>query len=120
MPTTRACPYLARYQSLVSGELSPSESETLLSHLQGCDSCVQRLEPLFEKDALVELIRRARTESDPPAAATLAVLMAKLRKLRPDLEAAKIAAAPIIVKCPGCGKRFKAKAELAGKKVKCP
>jgi len=32
----------------------------------------------------------------------------------------KVAAAPISVQCPGCGKKLKARPDLAGKKIKCP
>jgi serine/threonine protein kinase/Leucine-rich repeat (LRR) protein len=91
MAMTHACPDLARYQSLASGLLSSPESEALLNHLAGCDSCVQRLEGLSQRDTLVELIRQARTEGDPPGAETVARLVERLRKLklRPNAEAAE-------------------------------
>ncbi len=118
MPIARACPDSARYQGLASGELSPPECESLLSHLEGCESCVRRLESLPEDDALVRLIRQARAEGEPPVAATLAGLIARLRKSRPGPGDA--GAAPIVVQCPGCGKRLKAKADQAGRTARCP
>jgi hypothetical protein len=87
MSMPHVCPDLARYQSLAAGLLSSGENETLLSHLAGCDSCVQRLEGLWQKDTLVELIRQAQTEGDPPDAETVARLVEQLRKLRPSAEA---------------------------------
>jgi Leucine-rich repeat (LRR) protein len=120
MSMTHACPDLARYQSLVSGLLSSPENESLLSHLAGCDSCVQRLEGLWQQDTLVELIRQAQTEGDPPDAETVARLVERLRKLRPNAEAAQAATGSIVVTCPGCGKGFRANINLADKKVKCP
>ncbi len=39
--------------------------------------------------------------------------------LRQEVES-ETAPGPIAFQCPGCGKKLKTKAELAGKKIKCP
>src|SRR5271166_1721766 len=100
--------------------MSLPEDEWLLSHLEGCDSCAQRLEGLSEKDTLVELIRQARTQGDPPGAETIARLVEQLRKLKPKGEGAREARAPMIVTCPACGKKLRGKPNSAGRNAKCP
>jgi hypothetical protein len=50
MPTARACPDLADYQRLISGQLSSTAMEDLLGHLETCATCTQRLEGLPETD----------------------------------------------------------------------
>jgi len=120
MPTTRACPDVAEYQRLESGRLSSSEREALLGHLEGCEPCTQRVERLSEQDTLVDLIRQARTLGNPPAGATVARLMARLRELRPTAAEPAKAPARVLLPCSRCGKSLKVNAALAGKKIKCP
>src|SRR5262249_32560550 len=43
-----------------------------------------------------------------------------VRPRRPAGSPARAASPPVSVRCPGCGKSLRAKADLAGKKVRCP
>jgi WD40 repeat protein/serine/threonine protein kinase len=122
MPTARACPDLAEYQRLASGQLSSAAVEDLLGHLESCAACAQRLEGLADKDALVDLLRQAQSKSGGPPSEVVTRLVERIRALRPGAPAAPRAADAdrIQVVCPGCGKSMKVKAALAGKKGKCP
>src|SRR2546421_76567 len=120
MPMARACPDLAQYRRLASGQMSSAECETLLGHLEECDACARRLESLSEKDTLVELIRQAQTRADAPASELVARLVERLRKLRHIAEAKTVPPAGLAVAsklsfaCPGCGKRVRATTEFVG------
>ncbi|HEV3445081.1 MAG TPA: hypothetical protein VG099_10585, partial [Gemmataceae bacterium] len=118
--TTRACPDVADYQRLESDRLSSPEREALLAHLEGCDTCAERVERLSQQDTLVDLIRQARTLGDVATGATVARLIVRLRELRPA--AGEPAKAPVrfLLPCSNCGKSLKVNAGLAGKKIKCP
>jgi WD40 repeat protein len=120
MPAARVCPDLAQYQLLAAGQLPAPECASLLNHLESCPPCAARLQRVSAKDPLVDLIRQARSRAgETPGGQTVASLIAELRKLRPNAEASK-ATASIIIDCPGCGKKLRARTDLAGKKVKCP
>src|SRR5438046_2658782 len=128
MPTARACPDLAQYRRLASGQMSSAECETLLGHLEGCDACARRLEGLSEQDTLFKLIRQAQARVDAPAGQVVGRLVERLHKLRPadgGLAKAKAVlpgelavASEMSFACPGCGKRVRATTEFVGKKVK--
>jgi len=120
MQTTAACPELARYRKLASGQLSSPEKEAVLEHLEKCQVCARRVEALSEKDTLVDLILQARTLGDGPPGESVARLVERLRKLRPSAGAAPEASAQVRLACSGCGKALKVKGSLAGKKVHCP
>jgi WD40 repeat protein/serine/threonine protein kinase len=94
----------------------------LLDHLEGCATCATRVEDLSERDALVALIRQAQLHGASPGNATVSRLVAQLSKLRPSAAARAKPPGPdrILLSCPGCGKRLKIKAGLAGKNVPCP
>jgi uncharacterized protein (TIGR03067 family) len=116
MPAARVCPEFPQYRRLAAGQLSPPEREALLSHLEGCDACARLVEGLADRDTLVELIRQAQTRADRPESDTVARLVARLGQLPPGAPAA----AEIRLVCSGCGKGLKIKADMAGKKAKCP
>ncbi len=68
--------------------------------------------------------RRSTRIALPIAAALFSVLALGawllLRRGRPDQATNSEPMAPIAIRCPGCAKGLKARAELAGKKLKCP
>ncbi len=90
--------------------------EPLLSHLENCPNCVERLPTLVENDTLLVAVAQAKkfdSSSDNP---TLAKLIERLSKLtRPGREPKEI-----VVTCKHCNKPLKAKAAFAGKHVQCP
>ncbi|HEV3447860.1 MAG TPA: protein kinase, partial [Gemmataceae bacterium] len=99
MPNASVCPDIAQFKKLATGQLSSPDKEALLDHLESCPACVQRVEALSAKDTLGDLMRPERTVGAGPAGnAPVSILLA----------------------CSGCGKSLKIKADLAGKKVKCP
>jgi len=120
MLTAPVCPDFTQYKKLATGQLASPDKEALLDHLEACPACVQRVEALSDKDTLVDLIRQARTLGDCPVGETVACLIERLRELRPNAEAGGKAPAQIRLACSGCGKSLKVKANLAGKKPKCP
>jgi serine/threonine protein kinase len=103
----------------LSGLLSAPEGEFLLSHLEACDSCVERVEQLRSNDALIDIIREARTKGESQGTEAVSRLLEQLRKLK-SISRAPAVSDPIVLSCAGCGKRIKAKGNLAGKEVKCP
>src|SRR5271169_5375285 len=66
--TNTTCPSLNQYQQLALGVLPDIEKESLLSHLEGCDACAQKLKTLPEPDTLVGMLRKADTIDQPTAA----------------------------------------------------
>ena len=129
--TDKACPNLNQYQQLASGQLSEIEAESLLSHLENCDACAQKVKTLPEPDTLVGMLRQADTVGEEANKKAIAGLVERLSKLRPErvpvgtkpqtmvVEAGN-APAQIHLACSGCGKNLKVKADSAGKRVKCP
>ena len=119
MPTPKAhkdCPDLQQYQRMASSLLSDADKEALLRHLEGCDPCANKLSRLPDQDTLVKLLRQAGTVSERGSRETIAVLVARLSKLRPR-------SAPSmsnLFSCPVCDQRMKIAEELSGKQVKCP
>jgi WD40 repeat protein len=132
MPSTAACPQIERYQALAAGQMSEADKETLLTHLEGCPRCAERLGSLAHEDTLLELLRQTETLNDHLPRETIQRLIERVRNLGPGVRPAAVAeektlpplevapAAALVVACPGCGKKLRAKSELAGKKVKCP
>ncbi len=120
MLTAGVCPDFAQYKKLATGQLSSPGKEALLEHLEGCPACAERVDSLSDKDTLVDLIRQARTLRDGPAPETVARLVERARELRPSSDVAEKAPAQVRLACSGCGKSLKVKADLAGKKIKCP
>src|SRR5207253_1693042 len=87
-----------------------------------------KMAALPEQDTLVGLIRHADTV-DEATGHTIDRLVERLSKLRPaETPAEAHQASPrepapggrLSFACPSCGKGLKGKAELAGKKVRCP
>ncbi len=122
------CPDLAQFQRLVSAQLSDIDKEAILHHLESCDACAEKIAALPEQDMLVGLIRHAHTP-DEATGNMINRLVERLSELRPAGIAADGGQAPprqpapdalLSFACPSCGKRLKVKAELAGKKVRCP
>jgi serine/threonine protein kinase len=60
------------------------ETEAMLEHLKSCHDCMQQIEALSTKDALIDLIRQARTVSNVPTGETVDGLVQRLRELRSE------------------------------------
>ena len=130
MAATFACPDLARFQLQVFGQLPSGEKEALLQHLESCAACAQRFNGLSDPDTLVELVRKVKTLGDGPAGEKLGRLIETMLKMRPGartdggkaktLPPTPSAPQSLTFRCSGCNKSLKVKADLAGKKVKCP
>lgn len=84
MNTDKACPNLDQYQQLSLGQLSDIEKESLLSHLEYCDACAQKLMTLPEQDTLVALLRQADTLHGAGSKGVIAQLVERLSKMRPE------------------------------------
>jgi len=112
------CPDINAYHSLASGQLSAETKESLLRHLEGCDSCVRKVQALPAQDSLIACIQQIKTSSGEPQDKQLAPLIQRLIQLRQTGAAPK--ACTFAFSCPGCGKALRVKEEAAGKKVKCP
>jgi len=130
MATHTACPTLAEYQRLAAGQLADAERETLLEHLEGCDTCAQKFSMAPGPDKLLNLIHGAR---DVPAEASeeaMARLIDRLSKLRPGETSAEavqtlapgeaLPVLPLLFACPACGRNLKIPGACAGQKVQCP
>jgi hypothetical protein len=130
MPKSTACPEAAQFQLLAAGQLADAQRDALLEHLQGCETCLQKLGQLSEQHTLVGMIRQAQGLDDQAARATTARLLERLRQLgpRPAPTGADMTLPPreqagagrLSFACPSCGKSLKARSELAGKKSRCP
>jgi WD40 repeat protein/serine/threonine protein kinase len=77
MPAISACPDLARFQQLTTGQLSAEEKETLLLHLESCDTCAERMATLPDHDPLVEVLRQAGSRGVGPSGEKIARLIKK-------------------------------------------
>jgi WD40 repeat protein len=123
-----ACPDVVQYERLAACQLSDAEKEPLLNHLEHCETCAEKLTALPQPDRLLSLLRNADTLGE--ASGTIVRLVERLSNLRPGQAPAgpdrtvpphDPGFAPLLkVACSSCGKSLKVKAELAGKKVKCP
>jgi len=82
--TDMACPNLNQYQQLACGQLPDVEKEALLSHLENCDACAQKLKTLPEPDTLVGILRQADTVDEEATRKAIAGLVERLSKLRPE------------------------------------
>jgi ribosomal protein S27E len=112
------CPDINAYRDLASGQLPAETKESLLRHLEGCDSCVRKVQTLPAQDSLIACIQQIKTSSGAPHEKQLAPLIQRLIQLRQAGAAPK--ARTFAFSCPGCGKALRVKEEAAGKKVKCP
>jgi WD40 repeat protein len=104
MPSTRsdkACPTLAQYKQLASGLLPEGDKEALLTHLEGCDACAQKLKALPEQDTLVEMLRHADTVRDAAPGRVVTELVERLSKLRPEPTAESVQPVPQATPSPG-------------------
>jgi serine/threonine protein kinase len=121
MVKTSACPDVSTLKKLAVADLPPDEMELLLGHLQECDACLAKLPTFATTDTLVDVLAKTKTLSNSPDDPLLAAVIERLAKLGQTPATAPAAAAkPINFACASCGKSLKVKAELAGKKIKCP
>ncbi len=120
MAEVSPCPDVARYRLLVSGQLPSEEKESLLRHLEGCDSCAR----------LVELLRQTRAHADDSSGDRVAGLVERLSNQQSAAPhsagddqtfppSPHSAALPPFT-CPACGKKWRVKDGMAGKKIRCP
>jgi len=123
-----ACPDPSRFQQLAANRLPEAEKEALLGHLESCDVCAGKVEKLPEPDALANLLRHAQTVPERGSRAAIDTLIDRLSRLRPadaptgdEPTLPPVSSAALVsFACPACGKQGKIKADLAGKKVRCP
>ena len=84
MPALHACPDVSQFEQLASGALPEAQKEDLLHHIEGCDSCAQKLSTLHVEDTLSDLVRQAQHFEEPGAQETIARLVERLTRLRPS------------------------------------
>jgi len=130
MATHTACPTLADYQRLATGQLADAERETLLEHLEGCDTCAQKFSRAPRPDKLINLIHGARVVPSGASEEAIARLIDGLSKLRPGETSAEavqtqgpreaLPVLPLQFACPACGRSLKVPGACAGQKVQCP
>ncbi len=113
MPRATACPDLAALQRMAASPPSAPELKALLEHLASCEGCVGKLAAIPNRKRLVERLRQIQERKD---GATRDFIVRLLDRLNPPGETAATLSFP----CPGCAKTLKARAELFGKKLKCP
>jgi len=117
MAKAPSCPQIDELEKLASGHLPPPRLEPLVQHLETCAACFAKVKTLSPTDTLMEVIAKAK----PLAERAQEDLVARvIDKLTTAGRAATGKAKPITVACPSCRLSLKVKAELAGKKVKCP
>jgi serine/threonine protein kinase len=107
------CPQDAELRRLASGELPKEALETLAAHLETCASCLDKVQTMAPADTLSRALPLARKASAIGDTGEVSGLIGKLKSL-------SVAPADLLCACGTCGKNLKVKANLAGKKVKCP
>ena len=114
MAKVTSCPPPDELSNLASGHTPAPDMEPLLDHLETCASCLCTVRSLPPSDTLMADLAKAGTVSEGPDAVLVSGLIERLKRLAP--------AQPRMVsfQCASCAKQLKAKADLAGKKVKCP
>jgi WD40 repeat protein/serine/threonine protein kinase len=116
---------------LISGQLPPAEVETLLAHLEGCASCARQVATVAEQDSLAELVRQGGALEEGVSNKSVALLIQRLRKQLPGVKPSAEQDRTIpprgpspgrlfTFRCPACKRPLKVKADMAGKKAKCP
>jgi hypothetical protein len=120
MATTSTCPQPSELQKLATGNLPPLDMESMVQHLESCDGCLARVQALPSADTLLDLLAQARTLTDGPEEPIVTRLIARLKELGKTPAPAAAAQKLLTLACSSCGKKLKVKADLAGKKVKCP
>ena len=102
---------------MLAGQLPAAEAETVCEHLESCDRCFQVVRRLPE-DTLVASIRQ---EKWPASAVGTTFIRDLAQKVLKQAESRGQSSPGVIMfSCSSCGNKLKVKAELAGKKVKCP
>ncbi len=116
MPHVSACPQISDLRKLALGHLTPQELEPLVEHLETCDSCLRTVHSLPSSDPLIDQLAQAKSLPKGPDEEIVSRLIERLK----HLEASPLPAPQLVsFACPSCGKTFRVKAELAGKKGKC-
>jgi len=113
------CPDVGKLSKLATGRLRPTEMESLVQHLEECKVCLAKVPTLGGNDTLVETLTKAATRTGEQIDPVLSRVIERLVKVEQAV-APETAAKPKTFACTNCGKNLKVKAELAGKKVKCP
>jgi Leucine-rich repeat (LRR) protein len=122
VPDLKQCPAGAELERFLLGRLPDGEYARIEEHVPHCPRCLHTLEVLDAKDPLIDALRRNPSGVREPDREAVERLVARLRG---PVSVARSADAPRAVPkftlpCPGCGKPLRLKAELAGKKGKCP
>jgi serine/threonine protein kinase len=84
MPPAPAGPGVSQYERLTSDRLPDAEKAAVLDHLERCEACAQEFGALLAGDTLANLIRQARTSEDEASAETVARLVERMSRLRPE------------------------------------
>ncbi len=116
------CPAEADLLRLFRENLPETEVAAVEEHVLHCGPCLEKLKTLAgTEDSLADLLRRHTPTPDFAASPVVAELMKQLKSLRASSaspESQGVAMIPLT--CTACRKKLKVKAELAGKKIKCP
>ena len=107
------CPGPNELQQLAAGAVPTPRLDALAAHLEACPACLAKVQAIAPNDTLVDCLTKARTLVDGPDAAAIARLIGKLKQL-------PAAGATVAFACPQCRKTLRTRAEMAGKKSKCP
>jgi WD40 repeat protein/anti-sigma factor RsiW len=118
MRDATACRSAAELEQLLSGPLPAETADELAAHLERCERCAEAVERLLSKDPFAAAVRASSGTAEPPSG-RVRELIDRLTRLR-EQKRKPSAAATVGFTCPHCGKGLRCKAELAGKKVKCP
>jgi serine/threonine protein kinase len=119
-----SCPVPGEWQKLATGHLPPAEMEPLFKHLEACATCLHQVQALTASDTLLDALAKVKTVANGPEEEMVSRLIERLNQLggpaAPTPRPKAAPAAMVSFPCARCGKNLKAKAVLAGKKVKCP
>jgi serine/threonine protein kinase/Leucine-rich repeat (LRR) protein len=121
----KQCPGGAELERFFLGRLAELDYAGIEEHVPHCPFCLHSLESLDARDPLLDALRCNLPGAVDADHAAVERLVQRLRKPVGDAVSA-VAPRPgpahdrLTLPCPNCGRTLRLKAELAGKKGKCP